>query len=230
MTDKDNSKKISINITEDNTKTLCETDYLNLYDLQCIEGHHYINASRRKKDSLVALKSDDEFKALIPDAVTCFMIIKTPLEEPKLLLSYEFRYPVGQFLLSPPAGLIDEKDRSSEDPLISTAKREIFEETGIRLKDTDKIELLCPCSFSSPGMSDESNALVAVRAELDDLSSLTQSGAEGTECFDGFELVSKEEAEKLLSKGTDKFGNSYSVYTFCALMYFLLTTDPLSSH
>ena len=56
---------------------------------------------------------------------------------------------------------------------------------------------------------------------LDDLSQLSQDGAEGSECFDGFELVTKEKAKQLLKEGRDKAGNFYSVYTWASLMYFI---------
>ena len=55
----------------------------------------------------------------------------------------------------------------------------------------DEVEVVNPFLFSTPGMTDESNALVKVVLKLDDLSSLSQDGAEGQECFDGFCFVNK---------------------------------------
>ena len=70
-------------------------------------------------------------------------------------------------------------------------------------------------------MTDESNALVSAVIELEDLSVLTQKGAQGSELFSGFELLTKKEAEEILSRGTDKYGHFYSVYTWCALSSFV---------
>ena len=215
-------------IRSENVVPLLETKFLNVYDLQYEEGKHYFNASRRKADALTAVKSDEEFKEAAPDAVTCVVILDVKDEhatfEPLLLLSMEYRYPTGQFLLSPPAGLLDAEDLAAgsvEDALTSATKREILEETGITLTDADTIKVMNPLLFSSPGMTDESNALVLAVAHLDSLDTLSQDGAVGSECFDGFCLLTKSEAMEVLKNGRDKEGNFYSVYTYCALMYFV---------
>ena len=175
-----------------------------MYDLRYAEGRHYFDASRRKKEDLVALKSDKEFQSMLPDAVTIAVVLKLRNGETKLLLSYEYRYPVGQFQLSPVAGLIDEEDKEKENPLIEAAIREIKEESGITVKSTDKIKVINPCAFSSPGMTDESNAFLCAEIEMEDLSVLNQDGAVGSELFDGFLLLDKEEATKVFSSGRDK--------------------------
>lgn len=197
-----------------------ESKFLNVYDLNFAEGRHYFDASRRNKDSLVALKTEEEFKTMLPDAVTCFVIIKTSGEEPKLLLEKEFRYPCGRFLAGPPAGLLDPDDQNAECPQIATAKREIFEETGITVTDEDKIFVVNPLAFSTPGMTDESNALVCAVLERDNIS-FTSEGAEGTECFEDFLLLTKEDAKRYLKSGRDDRGYFYSMYTWAAMMYFV---------
>jgi len=78
-----------------------------------------------------------------------------------------------------------------------------------------------PCLFSSPGMTDESNALVCAVLHPEDLSHLTQAGAVGSECFDGFVLLNKAEAQAILRQGRDAHGMFYSVYTWAALLYFV---------
>ena len=165
---------------------------------------------------------EEEFKKMLPDAVSCVVIIELPDQEPLLLLSYEFRYPAGRFLLSVPAGLVDPDDEKAPNPLLETAKREIHEETGLTVDDKkDVMFVINPLLFSTPGMTDESNALVCARIHLENLDMLDQSGAEGSECFDGFLLVTKEHARNLLQTGVDDHGHFYSVYTWAALMYFL---------
>lgn len=208
-------------IHKENVKSLFESKFIKVFDLQYEEGKHYYDATRRTSDNLVATKSTEELCHMLPDAVTCVVILNVKDESPKLLLTKEYRYPVGQFLLSPPAGLIDVSDETEENPVLSAARREIKEETGLEIQTQDTLFLINPLLFSSPGMTDESNALACAILHLDDLSSLSQKGALGTECFDGFLLLSKEEAEQILKTGTDADGIFYSVYTWASLMYFV---------
>lgn len=208
------------NITKDNIVTVGDNPFIRLFDIQYAPGKHYFDASRRPKEDLVALKDEKEGKEMLPDAVSCFVIIETPNDEPRILLSYEFRYPVGRFLLGVPAGLIDKGDKENKDALKIASIREIYEETGIVVKDTDRVEIVNPCVFSTPGMSDESNALMLVVCHLDDLSGLTQEHAEGSEVFDGFALLTKKEALELLKSGRDAKGDFYSAFTWMALTYF----------
>ena len=228
-------------IKEECIDTLCDVKYLKLYDLKYREGKHYFDATRRAKADIVAIKSDEEFRRMLPDAVTIGVVVRLKDEEPKLLLQYEYRYPTGQFLLSPVAGLIDPEDKEEyekavkadakaensgleaafDNALFSAAKREIHEETGIEMKATDSICVLNPCAFSSPGMTDESNAFLFAEVALDNLDCLNQNGAVGSELFNGFELVNKEEARKLYRSGRDKYGYFYSLATWAVLAYFI---------
>ena len=211
-------------ITKECVKPLLDTRFVKVADLQYAEGRHYYDVSRRSFDELTATKTAEEFRAMTADAATCFVVVRTPGAEPRLLMQYEFRYPTGQFLLSPPAGLVDPEDREGRTPeetLLVTARREIREETGIEVKDSDRLFVLNPLLFSSPGMTDESNGIVAAVIDLKDLSSLGNDFSEATECFDGFELLTKQDAEDIIKRGTDKNGIFYSVYTWTALMWFL---------
>lgn len=198
-----------------------ESRFIKVYDLQYAPDRHYFDASRRSLDNLVAHKSDEDFQNMLPDAVSCFVILRVGEDAPKLLTSYEYRYPAGQFLLSPPAGLIDPEDAELDDPILTAAIREIKEETGLDVKDTDRVFLVNPLLFSSPGMTDESNALACAVISVKDTDSLTQTGAVGSEKFDGFRLLTQEEAREILKRGRDEHGNFFSVYTWCALMYFV---------
>ena len=208
-------------IKKENVKPLFDSRFIKVFDLQYEEGKHYFDATRRPLENLMAIKSDEEFKTALPDAVSCIVILNIKGEEPKLLLDYEYRYPAEQFLLSPPAGLIDPEDANTTDPLLTAAKREIEEETGLVLDKNDRLFTVNPLLFSTPGMTDESNALVCAVVNSEDTSSLSQTGAVGSECFDGFELLTKEDARKLLSDGRDKNGIFYSIFTWAVLMYFV---------
>ena len=208
-------------IKKENVKPLFDSKFIKVFDLQYEEGKHYYDATRRSLDRIAALKSSEEFRAMLPDAVTCVVILNIKDEEPKLLLSKEYRYPAGQFLLSPPAGLLDPEDAGTENPILTAAKRELKEETGLTITEKDSLFVINPLLFSSPGMTDESNALACAVVRLEDTSVLSQDGAVGSECFDGFELLSRQEAMEILKSGKDKNGIFYSVYTYCCLMYFV---------
>ena len=179
--------------SKENIKPLFESKFIRVFDLQYAEGKHYYDATRRTADDLVAAKTTEEFKKMRADAVTCIVVLNIKDSEPKLLLSHEFRYPTGQFLLSPPAGLIDKEDTD----LITTATRELKEETGIVFGDSDTAKVISPLLFSTPGMTDESNALVLLSINRDALPELNTDGAVGSECFNGFSLLTKEEALQL---------------------------------
>ena len=90
-------------------ETIYESEYMNLYDLQYREGGHYYCASRRKKDRMVALTPDEECKTMQADAVSCFVVLNIKGQPKKLLLNWEYRYPVGQYMLSVPQVLLTKK-------------------------------------------------------------------------------------------------------------------------
>ena len=210
-----------MDIRKDQIETLYESRFLRCYDLQYAEGKHYYEASRREEKDLVVKKEGEEFRRMLPDAVTIAVVLHLPGDETRLLMSYEYRYPVGQFLLSPVAGLLDPEDRERDDPLVNAAIREIREETGLTVKETDRITVLNPCAFSTPGMTDESNAFLRADLTLDSLADLNQEGAVGSELFDGFELLDRERARKIFSSGRDDHGNFYSLAAWTVLGIFL---------
>lgn len=208
-------------ITADCVEELLDKRFIRVFDLQYAPGKHYYNATRRRKEELIAIKSDEEAKTMLPDAVSCVAVLEEEGSEPRLLLSMEYRYPAGRFLLSVPAGLIDPEDRACDEPLKTAAIREIQEETGLTVGAQDTVTIINPCLYSTPGMTDECNALVGVHLHVKDLSGLTQEGAVGSECFDGFVLLTREQAREALASGRDPQGNFYSVYTFAALCWFV---------
>ena len=208
-------------IKKENIKNLFESKFIRVYDLQYAPDKHYYNASRRKIDELAAAKTKEQFCRMLPDAVSCIVVLAVAGEEPRILFSYEYRYPAGQYLLSVPAGLVEPEDAAGENPVIRTAIREIREETGLFVSGEDTVKTVNPLLFSTPGMTDESNALVCAVLHPKDLSALSQKGAVGSERFDGFCMLTKAEALEILKKGTDERGIFYSVYTWAALLYFV---------
>ena len=211
--------KETLKLTKEQVHNIYENRFLKVFGLEYVDGKPYMNATRRDMENLVALKSEEEFKNMLPDAVSCVVILNG--SEPKLLLTYEFRYPLGQYILSVPAGLIDKRDEAEADPIISTAKRELKEETNIDLSEEDRIEVINHLLFSTPGMTDESNALVCIVISDERRLKLSQDGAEETECFDGFVTLTRDEAKRILQQGKDDRGIFYSMYTWAALMHFV---------
>ena len=137
------------------------------------------------------------------------------------LVPREFRYPTNQYLLSVPAGLIDEEDWEKPDALRITAIRELREETGLEVGESDEVKVINPCVFSTPGLTDEGNALMYISINRDEMPALSHRGAEGSEKFEGFRLVSLAEAKDYLRTGRDEHGVYYPLYTWAALMYFV---------
>ena len=207
-------------LKRDELQTLFESKFLNVYDVRPGDKPYY-NASRRKAEDLPVLMSDDERKSMVADAVSCVVVLNVEGKEPLLVMNQEFRFPIGQFVLSVPAGLIDKSDKVKEQPVFSAAIRELKEETGLDFEDTDTIEMVNPLLFSTPGMTDESNAIVQITLNRKSMPGLTQDGAEETELFDGFKLLTKEEASKILKAGRDEDGFYYSVFTWIGLVCFV---------
>ncbi|MBO2517364.1 MAG: NUDIX hydrolase [Clostridiales bacterium] len=210
-----------LKITTGCVESLLDKRFVRVYDLKYAPGRHYYDATRRKADDLVACMEEEKFQHMPPDAVSCVVILNIRDRDPLLLLSYEYRYPIGRFVLSIPAGLIDEQDKAADDAAIIAAKREIKEETGLELTEDDRISIISPLLFSTPGLSDESNALACAVVSRDELPELNQAGAVDGEMFDGFCLTTLEEAGEYLKTGRDRYGRFFSIYTWAALMWFV---------
>lgn len=208
-------------IKKEQVETVYDSRFIKVFDLQYEPGKHYFDATRRTKENLAAVKTEEEFKQMLPDAVSCIVILKIKGQEPRLVLSREYRYPAGQFLLSVPAGLLDPEDAQAANPEFHAAIRELREETGIELEARDSIQLVNPLVFSTPGMTDESNALVQITLNREKMPKVSQEGAVGSECFDGFLLLTREEARKILKDGVDDQGIFYPLYTWAAMMCFV---------
>lgn len=208
-------------INENNIVEELDAKFIRVYDYQYAPGRHYYNSTRRQFEDLMILKDIDECRNALPDAVTCLVVLITPDDEPRVLMLKEYRYPIGQYLMSPPAGVLDPSDRACDDPVLTAARREIYEETGISLSDKDRLFIINPLLFSSPGLTDESNACACAVVHLEDLSILNQNGAEDTELFDGFRLLTKDEAKTIIRNGRDEEGLFYSVFTQIVLQYFV---------
>ena len=90
------------------------------------------------------------------DAVLIVPVLRNPGEPPRLVLVREFRVPVGDFVVSFPAGLLEPGE-----PLEETVRRELHEETGLELAH---IKRITQPLFTSGGMTDETVAFAFVEA------------------------------------------------------------------
>jgi ADP-ribose pyrophosphatase len=84
-----------------------------------------------------------------PDAV---VIVPFHTAAARLVITREFRVPLGDFEYGFPAGLVDKGETISQ-----AARRELMEETGLNLTRCIKIS---PPLYSSAGMTDESVSMV----------------------------------------------------------------------
>jgi ADP-ribose pyrophosphatase len=92
---------------------------------------------------------------LKPDAVVVVPIHKTENGN-NLIIIEEFRIPLGDYEFGFPAGLIENENA------VDSARRELFEETGLTL--TKVLHVTPPC-ISSAGLSDESVVYVICECE-----------------------------------------------------------------
>lgn len=196
------------------------TRFVKLYDLVYDDGSHYFEASRRSADDLLAMADAEALGHALPDAVSACLIVEVAGDEPRMVLNYEYRYPTGQYVMGIPSGLVDARDLAQDDPLVASMTREIAEETGIRLGEEDRIWVANRLLYNTPGLTDESTALLCAVAHLDDYSALSHDGAEGSERFGSFELLTKAQALEVLTRGVDPRGRFYPMVTWAALAYF----------
>ena len=55
-------------------KSLFESKFIKVFDLQYKEGRHYYNATRRDEEDIVTAKSTEESKKMLQEAVRCGVI------------------------------------------------------------------------------------------------------------------------------------------------------------
>ena len=130
-------------------RKLTELKFVNLFETE-VRGpkgsHPWVFASRKSKPGADVRK---------PDAVVVLAVIRGA-GEPQLVLTREYRAPLGGYEISVPSGLVD----ADEDPA-EAARRELREETGLSL---DRVLHVSPALASSAGLTDETVSLVYAEA------------------------------------------------------------------
>ena len=122
--------------------------FLHFYNFKLESGRNYEVVSRQKFEDINKAGADAvDIIALSPDFK-------------KVLVIKEWRVPVNDYIYAFPAGLCE----PNED-IITTAKRELFEETGLEIQDI--LDILPP-AYQSAGMSNEAVATVVctVKGEI----------------------------------------------------------------
>lgn len=128
---------------------LTQNRFLNLFKLFAEnkngEPLEYLVASRAEKvDDLKAINHKKK-----ADAVA---IVAYHEESNKFVLLKQYRYAIGDYIYELPAGLVEDGENIED-----AAKRELYEETGLKV-----VEMTTDGNayFSSPGMTDETCAIV----------------------------------------------------------------------
>ncbi len=130
---------------------LVKTPFLNLYE--CIYDNkvgnekHWFIASRKKYDDL-----NNQFTTGETTSIDAVVLVAHHEDDDKIVLIKQFRVPLNNYIYELPAGLID-----AGETITTSATRELKEETGLSVVKIDEIK---DRTYLSPGMTDESAALV----------------------------------------------------------------------
>jgi ADP-ribose pyrophosphatase len=152
-------------ILTDTLKKLSDLRWLNLFE---VEYEH--ESGNRARWHFVSRKPVPILTGapVQPDAIFIVPILKTPQGD-RLVILKEFRVPLGDYEYTCPAGLIE-----AGEPIESTVRRELKEETGL---DLTQILAVGPPVVASAGMSDESAVITFVECT----GTPDNAGLDGTE-------------------------------------------------
>ena len=148
--------------------------FLNLHHYHLDDGRIYEVCSRKVHPN--------------PEECDAVDIIAFNKGHKSICIIQEYRPAVEGFVFAFPAGL-----REQGEDVIETARRELWEECGLKIATIDKV---LPPSFQSPGMSDESCATVICTVENE--TELTAANASGNEMIHPY-WYTKERVREMLN-------------------------------
>ena len=144
--------------------------------------------NRNKIYEMISRRKDlDSLEKLHGKEADAVVIIVTDASGERLLIDKEFRLAVGDWVYNFPAGLIDPGETPQE-----SAKRELFEETGLELYRIDDI---LGTSYSAVGFSNETNMCIVGKARGE----FKESTSTVEEIVPGW--YTKKEVRELLKQG-----------------------------
>jgi len=169
------------------TRKLTDMRHLNLFTVQ------YQDKTGRHKTWTYASRSGAGGSVdTIPDRPDAVVVVPYHVGERKLVIIKEFRVVLGGYQYGFPAGLLDPGEN-----VIQAGKRELFEETGLRLT---RVLAQSPAVYSSSGMTDESVSLVYAECE----GATSTAHTEDSEDIEVI-MVSRREATRLLKTSNIRF-------------------------
>jgi len=169
-----------------NTNVLCNTKFVNLN-----ETHYEDN--KKEIQTWVWAQRSNEVKAV--------MIVATV--NGRLVVTKEFRVPIGDYEWGCPAGLINENET-----VLQAASREFEEETGLKivrfLRDPS------PLTYNSAGLTDESIYIIFANAE----GKVNSSNAGDSEDITVYLMDQKEVRDLLNNTECKKGAKSYLIFLY----------------
>ena len=166
---------------------LAESKWLNLFDIRWID-----KSGNDRSWQMVSRESEPKYFSGQFEPGDAVVVVPYHTGYDKLVVTREFRVPLGDYEYGLPAGLI-EKGESAE----QATRRELTEETGLTVTRFTRIS---PPVYTTTGLSDESVVMVYVEC-TGEPSSEYNTRSEEIEVI----LVSTQEAETLLRRSDLKF-------------------------
>ncbi len=170
-------------------KILAETKFVSMYELiytnKLGQTKSWMLSSRKPKATL-----EKQFFENQPDEADAVVMVAFHKPTKSIVCVNQFRVPINSYIYELPAGLIDK----GED-IHSTLSRELKEETGLDLTAVLD-DLSCEKLYLSPGMTDESVALMYCMCEGEISTDYLEADEDITPS-----LLNKEAAAKVLKSG-----------------------------
>ncbi|HJB16323.1 MAG TPA: NUDIX hydrolase [Candidatus Blautia excrementipullorum] len=189
---------------------MTDNRFVNLYHVDATSVHNtpvsYYVASRAKSVDELKLKTGKN----TPDGVIIYSIYGEKRD--KVVLIRQYRYTLGGYIYEFPAGLVEAGENFHEG-----AVREMYEETGLKLKPLKVDPAFERPYFTTVGMTDESCATVYGFAS-GEISKAAQEASEEIEVV----LADRDEVRRILKEER--------VAIMCAymLMHFLNDEEPFA--